>query len=403
MTTERPFSQELWDQTPGAVQDDIRALEARVTALEAAVQGLEATVRQLTERLQHNSRTSSRPPSSDPPQAAAKRPQREPSGRRPGGQPGHEGHTRALVPLEGVDVVRPLKPERCRRCQHPLVGEDLHPQRHQVTDIPPVKPVVTEYQLHQLVCRACGEVTQAEWPAGVPTGGFGPRVQAIAALCTGAYHLSKRTTQSVLEDLFGVSLCVGTIAHLEQATVQAVAEPVAEARGYVQRQAAAYLDETGWREGRQRAWLWTAVTACVTVFVVRLSRGAKVAHELLGGALLGVFGDGPLERLYLVPRVAAAGVLGPPAAGHRSDDRARRTVPRDWGSLASASPPDVPLVASGPRRDTGTCQLCPLYMADPARGPAAVGNGANVRGPEDGGSVPGDPQGAPGIVDVCAP
>jgi transposase len=282
MTTERPFSQELWDQTPSAVQDYICALEARVTAVEAAVQSLEATVRHLTERLQQNSRTSSRPPSSDPPQALATRPRRDPSERRPGGQPGHEGHTRALVPLEAVDVVRPLKPERCRRCQHPLEGEDLSPQRHQVTDIPPVRPVVTEYQLHQLVCPACGEVSQAELPVGVPTGGFGPRVQAIAALCTGAYHLSKRTTQSVLEDLFGVSLCVGTIANLEHATMQAVAEPMAEARRYVQQQATAYLDETGWREGRQRAWLWTAVTAYVTVFVVRLSRSAKVAHELLG-------------------------------------------------------------------------------------------------------------------------
>ena len=144
MTTERPFSQELWDQTPSAVQDYICALEARVTAGEAAIQSVEATVRHLTERLQQNSRTSSRPPSSDPPQALATRPRRDPRGRRPGGQPGHEGHTRALVPLEAVDVVRPLKPERCRRCQHPLEGEDLSPQRHQVTDIPPVKPVVTE-------------------------------------------------------------------------------------------------------------------------------------------------------------------------------------------------------------------------------------------------------------------
>ena len=58
-----------------------------------------------------------------------------------------------------------------------------------------MKPVVTEYQLHRLVCPACGEETRAEVPAGVPPGGFGPRVQAITALCTGAYHLSKRTTQ----------------------------------------------------------------------------------------------------------------------------------------------------------------------------------------------------------------
>ena len=80
----------------------------------------------------------------------------------------------------------------------------------------------------------------------------------------------------------GVSIGLGTVANLEQATVQALAEPVAEARASVQAQPAAYLDETGWREGRQRAWLWTAVTAWVTVFVVRRSRRAKVAQELLG-------------------------------------------------------------------------------------------------------------------------
>jgi transposase len=270
-----PLPPEIWERIPPEAQAYIRALESRVAALEA-------TVQQLREQVQRTSRTSSRPPSSDPPQALGKRPRREPTGRRPGGQPGHEGQARALVPVEEVDVVVPVKPERCHHCQHPLQGEEPHPQRHQVTEIPPMKPVVTEYQLHHLVCPACGEETRAEVPAGVPTGGFGPRVQAITALCTGAYHLSKRTTQRALEDMFGVQMGLGTIANLEHATVPAVAEPVAEARAYIQRQPAAYLDETGWREGQQRAWLWTAVTAGVTVFVIRLSRSRKVAQELLG-------------------------------------------------------------------------------------------------------------------------
>jgi transposase len=112
--------------------------------------------------------------------------------------------------------------------------------------------------------------------------GFGPRVQAITALCMGAYHLSKRTTQSVMADLFGLPLSLGTITNLERATVQALAAPVAEARSYMQAQPAAYLDETGWREGCARAWLGAAVRTRVTVFVVRLSRGAKIAQELLG-------------------------------------------------------------------------------------------------------------------------
>jgi transposase len=231
--------------------------------------------------LGRNSRNSSQPPSSDPLQTP-QRWRRDPSGRRPGGQPGHAGQTRALAPVEEVEVVMAVKPERCRRCHQRLEGEEAQPERHQVTEIPRIKPIVTEYQRHQLGCPGCGELTRAGPPVGVPTGGFGPRAQAIAALCTGAYHLSRRTTQQVMADLCGLPLSVGTLVNLERATVQAVAEPVAEARAYVQPQPTAYLDETGWREGQQRAWLWTAVTAWVTVFVVRLSRSGKVAQELLG-------------------------------------------------------------------------------------------------------------------------
>ena len=186
MNAEHPCSPALWEQTPAAVQDDIRALEARVTALERAVQRLEATVQPLTEQRRQDSRPSSRPPSSDPPQATGKRPRREPSGRRPGGQRGHEGHTRALVPVEPVDVVIPVKPACGARCQHPLPGADPHPQRHQVRAVPPITPVVTAYQWPRLVCPVCGARTRAELPMAVPPGEVGPRVQAMAALCTGA-------------------------------------------------------------------------------------------------------------------------------------------------------------------------------------------------------------------------
>jgi transposase len=281
MNSTPPFPPELWEQTPVAVREYIRTLEARVAALEA-------TVQQLLERLQQDSRNSSRPPSSDPPQGMKPRRRRVPSGRQRGGQPGHQGQTRVLVPIEEVDTVVPVKPRQCLHCQHPLQGEDPQPHRHQVTELPLVKPVVTEYQLHRLLCPACGTPTRAAVPLGVPTGGLGPRVQATVALCTGAYRLSKRTTQEVMADLFGLPMSLGTIPHLEQTTVQAVATPVAEAQAYVRAQPGAHLDETGWREGRTRAWLWVAVTTWVTVFAVRLSRGAKVAQELLGERFCGI-------------------------------------------------------------------------------------------------------------------
>jgi transposase len=181
-----------------------------------------------------------------------------------------------------------VKPQQCRRCQHSLQGDDPQPYRHQVTEVPPITPVVMEYQLHQLRCPACGMPTRADLPLGVPPGGFGPRVQAIVALCTGAYRLLKRTTQEVMADLFGLPLSLGTIPQLEQAAAQAVAAPLADAQAYVRAQPVAHLDETGWREGRARAWLWVAVTTWVTVCMVRLSRGAKVAEELLGERFCGI-------------------------------------------------------------------------------------------------------------------
>jgi transposase len=193
-----------------------------------------------------------------------------------------------LLPVEQVDEVITLKPTECATCQHELRGEDPQPHRHQVTEIPPMRPVVIEYQVHRLSCEVCGSVTVADWPDGTPTGWIGPRTQALASLCTGAYRLSKRMTQRLLEDCFNVSLSVGTISNLEAATTEALAAPVEEAQAYIQEQGSAHLDETGWREGAKRAWLWVASTTWVTVFLVRLSRGSQVARELLGDTFDGI-------------------------------------------------------------------------------------------------------------------
>jgi transposase len=279
METLPALSHEVWERTPPEAQAYIRALEAHVATLEGMMEAVQ-------EQLTQTSRNSSRPPSSDPPHH--ERPRRPRSQRRRGGQPGHPGHTRTLIPVDEVDEVVVLKPEQCTQCQAPLLGDDPTPWRHQVIEIPPMKPVVTEYQWHQLVCAACGEITRVPWPEGVPSGTYGPRVQATVSLYTGAYRLSKRTTQQMMDEVFGVPMSVGTIGPLEQATTAAIAAPVEEARRYVHEQAVAHLDETSWRQGGKRAWLWVAVTCWVTVFVVRMSRGGHVARELLGETFAGI-------------------------------------------------------------------------------------------------------------------
>src|SRR5712691_9799187 len=201
METPPALRHEVWERTPPEAQAYIRTLEARVETLTTMVHALREQVGTLQEQLNQTSQNSSRPPSSDPP--PHQRPRRPRSKRRRGGQPGHPGHTRTLLPVDAVHEVVVLKPEECPQCHAPLSGDDPKPWRHQVIELPPITPVVTEYQWHQLVCTACGEVTRAPWPAGVPIGTYGPRVQATVALCTGTSRLSKRTTQRMMDEVFG--------------------------------------------------------------------------------------------------------------------------------------------------------------------------------------------------------
>lgn len=249
--------------------------------MQAALAAVQAELASLKEQLAQTSKTSHRPPSSDGPDKP-KRSARRKTGRKRGGQKGHKRHTRDLLPPDQVDHTHRHLPDSCRGCGAALHGTDPAPHRHQVTELPPIQPVVTEHQLHQLTCACCGTATQAKLPDEVPRGSFGPRLQALVALLTTSYRLSKQQTRQLLGDVLRIELSTGAICALEARTAQAVQGPVEQARAYVRDQTAVYVDETSWRQHNRRAWLWTAVTELVTVFVIRDNRGGKVAKELLG-------------------------------------------------------------------------------------------------------------------------
>src|SRR5215471_5441053 len=149
-------------------------MSAMVEHYEQRIATLEAEVRDLTARLNQNSQNSSKPPSSDGPHVKRK-PPRPASGRKRGGQPGHRAHHRTLVPVEKVDEVIVCTPTHCRRCGREVHGTDAQPHRHQVVELPPPIPQVTEYQQQRLSCTHCGITTCGELPQGVPTTGYGPR------------------------------------------------------------------------------------------------------------------------------------------------------------------------------------------------------------------------------------
>ncbi len=254
---------DVFDALPPAVQAYIRYLEARLSGLEA--------------RLTQNSTNSSKPPSSDPPHAKPA-PRETPSGKRKGGQPGHPKRTRPDLP---PDAVVEFCPGACDRYSHALAGDDPEPLRHQVVELPPVRPVVTEYRRHRLPCPNYGRVTCAALPADA-RGGYGPRVQAVCGLLSGAYRVGKRGVARLCRDLFGVPISPAAVCDLQRKTAAALEPVIREAHEYVAGKPA-NVDETGWREGRKRSWLWVAVTASVTVFLVRLSRARTVLADLIPG------------------------------------------------------------------------------------------------------------------------
>jgi transposase len=248
-------------------------------AAEQQLAQLQLQIDDLKHRLDQNSTNSSKPPSTDAP-TVKRSPPKPPSGRKRGGQPGRAPQKRAPLP---PDRTLAVKPDACRRCGQALVGADPAPLRHQVLELPPVRPDVTEYELHRLPCPRCGTFTCGVLPTGVPLSQVGPRLQAVLALLTGAYRLSKRQVEELCGDLFGLPLSAGRICASEQQTAAVLDPVVAELATHLRTQPA-NVDETSWRQQRQKAWLWVAVTRWVTVFQVASSRAAAVAQGLLGAA-----------------------------------------------------------------------------------------------------------------------
>jgi transposase len=177
--------------------------------------------------------------------------------------------------------VEQLRPTACRRCGHARQGDGPAPLVHQVLELPPIRPVVTEYRRHRL-CGPHGHTsTCAALPAAVAGTSAGPRLQAAGALLTGACRLSKRTASWVCRDLLGVPLSPAEVCGLERQAVEALTPAVAEAQAQVQTQPA-NVEATSGREGHHKGWLWTAVPAAVRVFLVRPARDAAALRALLG-------------------------------------------------------------------------------------------------------------------------
>ena len=272
-------SETFFEGTPPPVRAYIEQLHATIANLQSRIGELEA-------KQAKNSTNSSLPPSSEHPHAKPVRPMPK-SPRRSGGQPGHAKHQRPLLPSEQCQQVISCVPPTCRRCAAPLSGTDVQPLRHQVWELPPIKPSVTEYQRHRLTCR-CGTVTCGALPPGVPTGQAGPRLIAFSGLLMSCFRQSKRRAALFLSMILNQPASPGWMVSLQNLAAEAAQPAYEELVRQLPQQAILHIDESPTKEGRAKSWIWTFVAATFTLFANRTSRAADILADWLGETYAGV-------------------------------------------------------------------------------------------------------------------
>lgn len=264
-------------------EEERAVMQARIDELEAKVAKLEWQIK-LQSKFGHVDPASSVEPAlTTPPQASQKSAKKK----KRGGQPGHPKAERALVPVEECREVLPCKPVECRGCGQPLTGDDPQPWRHQVTEIPEIKPFIIEYQRHRLTCPCCHTSTCGELPEGVPLGMTGPRLMAFAVLLMGVFRQSKRRVSLFCDIAFHVKACPGLVIKWQKQATTATRSAYNELVKHLPLEPAVNVDETPTKEATANSWIWTVVAPLFTVFTLRLTKARTVISELLGAAYAG--------------------------------------------------------------------------------------------------------------------
>ena len=276
---------------------DLKGKAPKVQTLEEADQVIEALweiIRKNNEDKKTNSKNSSLPPSKDKSSRnksnVRRTERRRKNPKKPGGQPGHKKHERSLLPTEEVDQIVHCNPIEGCSCGGKIIKNNNIKRRHQQYEFPVIKPLVTEYQIYSGSCNHCEKNHVGKLPDGVSWSMLGSRATAMTAHLSGTYRISKQNIVNIYQDIFNFQLSRAMVCKAEKNVSKALKLPVDQAKYFIRSadKVGVNADEPGFKEKGKSMWAWIAITCHVAVFIIRTSRGKKVAQELLGADFKGI-------------------------------------------------------------------------------------------------------------------
>jgi transposase len=291
----RPTAEPLaLESNPAGSKSELARLadeNARLTAENLALRRELATAKSETARLADenaelkrrvgmDSANSSKPPSSDP---TWRRRQscRDRGVRKPGGQPGHPGHT--LAQVAKPDYTLNHVPDVCRDCGCGLAGVEVSGQAEtrQEFDLPEnIKLEVTAHASHSKRCPRCGKTVKAAFPPGVDAPAvYGPRIKSVAVCFSAHHHIPALRTAEALNDLAKADISAGTVMSFVREAAKLAAPAMDKVKDAIAASPHAHFDETGCRFGKASAWMHVAATETMADFHFHVGRGKEAMDE----------------------------------------------------------------------------------------------------------------------------
>lgn len=272
--------QAVYEQGPDAVIALVKALSLLIAQQQEQIAQLQGRVVALEDRLATNSRNSSKPPSSDG-FVKQTRSLRQPSQRKPGGQPGHPGAT--LQQVGEPDHLVQHAPTECVACGTALndVVGCVGAERRQVFELPPLQLVVTEHRIVIKTCPGCGQETAGAFPDGLPSGAsYGTGVKSLLTALNQDHLVPSERSCQIVADLFGQPVSEGTLQAALVGCAAALLETETHIKQGLSQADGAHFDETGMYVAAKRGWLHSASTPQLTHYAYHEKRGSQATRAI---------------------------------------------------------------------------------------------------------------------------